>query len=319
VHAVVECEDGWVVKIGVNGRESLGAHSYAINKWAVVRVEREAGFTLSALEDQLIMPLRTLISIVTHERAECFNLRLQPVDEAYRPTFPIHVDPEVRKTSGVRQYGQPVFTPDQVDVPSFISAWIRLARRNIVPVYAVEPGDNGGSLQEQVVAIVNAAETLHRALHVEPNEFPFAQKVWDALKGVEGLNRREREKVRSALRFVEFSLKDRLQELAVDLGSDFCDWYLQCEVENWAVVSSAVRNALSHGYDTSHSVEHDFAALAGIVQVTKSIIALRLLVAAGLPTGAALIDVIKKDRAHLAVVKQSVADWRSLAAKIHGV
>ncbi|MDK1343414.1 hypothetical protein QNO09_08895 [Streptomyces sp. 378] len=318
VHAIAECEDGWVVKIGVSGMESSDAYSHTISKWTTVLVERDSGFTLPVLEDELMMPLRTLISIVTHERAECFNLKLQPIGETYDPTFPIEVDPGMRKREDVRPYGQVIFTPDQVDVQSLISSWISLVRRNIVPVYAAEPSDSRGPLQEQVVECVNAAETLHRSLHGEPEDFPFAEKVWAALpKGAEGLSRKDRERVRSAVKFTEYSLKNRLEELAGALGSDFCDWYLQGDVEKWAIVSSTVRNALSHGYRTTHGVEYDFEALVGIVQITRSIIALRLLVAAGLPAGTALIDMIKKDRPYLALVRQSVADWNSLASKIH--
>ncbi|MFD5833972.1 HEPN domain-containing protein [Streptomyces collinus] len=316
VHAISQCEDGWVVKIGVSGTEASDAYSHTISKWATILVERDAGFTLPELEDELMMPLRALISIVTHERAECFNLQLQPASDSYDPTFPIEVDPGVWNREDIRPYGQVTFTPDQVDVQSLVSNWISLARRNIVPVSAAEPSDSRASLQEQVVECVNAAETLHRTLHGEPEGFPFAEKVWEALKNAGGLNRRDREKVRSAVRFVEFPLKNRLEDLASDLGSDFCDWYLQGNTENWALVSSAVRNALSHGYRTSHGIEHDVPSLVGIVKITRSIIALRLLVAAGLPTGAALVDVIKNDRSYLTLMRQSVADWNSLASRI---
>jgi hypothetical protein len=316
LHATVECEGGWVVKIGVSGMESSDAYSHTISKWATILVERDTGFTLPVLEDELMMPLRALISVVTHERAECFNLKLQPADAIYDHTFPIEVDPEARKREDTKPYGQVIFTPDQVDVQSLIRSWISLARRNIVPVSAAEPSDTRGSLQEQVVECVNAAETLHRSLHGEPDNFPFAEKVWDALKGTEGLSRKERERVRSAVRFIEFPLKNRLEELASALGSEFCDWYLRHSVENWAFVSSAVRNALSHGYETKHGVEHNIEALVGIVKITRSIITLRLLVAAGLPTGTALIDLVVKDRSFLSLAGQSVADWNSLASTI---
>ncbi|MDQ0812116.1 hypothetical protein QFZ63_003830 [Streptomyces sp. B3I7] len=316
---VAECGDGWVVTIGVSGIETAGLYSHAINKWAVVQVKRASGFTLTQLEDGLMIPLSALVSIVTHEPAECFNLKLQPVDDAYRSEFPIEVDPGLKDRDDYGALGQVTFTPEQVDAASFISAWINTAKRNIVPVAATEPRNNRGSLQAQVVECVNAAETLHRTLHAEPDEYPFTAKVWDTLKGTEGLNRSEREKVRSAVRFVEYSLKDRLEELASDLGDEFCHWYLRNNAPNWALVSSAVRNALSHGYETRHGIEHDIASLIGVVRITRSIIALRLLVAAGLPTGHQLIDIVKNDRHYLSLLQQSVADWSSLAQKINSV
>ncbi|WP_193453585.1 HEPN domain-containing protein [Streptomyces rutgersensis] len=191
-----------------------------------------------------------------------------------------------------------------------------MARQNVVPVSAAEPSGSYPSLQEQVVECVNAAETLHRTLHGDADNFPFTTKEWAALKNIEGLNRREREKMRSAVRFVEFPLRSRLEELAGALGGEFCEWYLRCSLENWALVSPAVRNALSHGYRTSHALEHDVATLIGIIKVTRSIIALRLLVAAGLPSGTDLRDFVARDRYYLALLRQSVADWDSLALKI---
>ncbi|MFF9797770.1 HEPN domain-containing protein [Streptomyces rochei] len=316
VHADIECEDGWAVKIGVSGMEVTTPHSFTITKWATVLVERDSGFTLPTLEDEMMTPLRSLISIITHKRAECFNLQLQPADDAYDLPFPIDVDPGVRDREDIRGHGRVTFTPSQIDVHSLVRNWISLARKNVVPVSAAEPSDSQSSLQGQVVECVNAAETLHRSLHGDPDNFPFATKVWEALKSSESLNRGERERIRSAVKFVEFSLKSRLEELAGALGSEFCDWYLRGSPEHWALVSSAVRNALSHGYRTSHAIEHDVASLIGIVKVTRSIIALRLLVAAGLPSGTALIDLIVKDRSYLALARQSVADWKSLASKV---
>ncbi|MBB0243865.1 hypothetical protein FNQ90_07030 [Streptomyces alkaliphilus] len=314
---VAECEDGWVVRIGVSGMEKSSPHSHFSSRWPVVRVDREEEFTLSQLEDEIMMPLRALISIITHEPAECFNLKLQPVDGAYRPTFPVEVDPGLVSRGDNDSLGQVTFTPDQVDVKSFIGGWISMARQNIVPVVTAEPSDNIGFLQVQVVECVNAAEALHRNLHGEPDSFPFAEKVWNSLKGSQGLNRRERERVRSAVKFVERPLRERLEELAKGLGEEFCRWYFLNNTENWALVSSAVRNALSHGYKTSHGVEHDVSCLVGILRIMKSILALRLLVAAGLPTGSELVDLIQRDRAYLYLSGQSVADWHSLASKIN--
>ncbi|MGW9405951.1 hypothetical protein [Streptomyces diastaticus] len=52
VHVNIECEDGWVAKIGVSGMEATGPYSHSITKWVTILVERDNGFTLPILEDE---------------------------------------------------------------------------------------------------------------------------------------------------------------------------------------------------------------------------------------------------------------------------
>lgn len=99
----------------------------------------------------------------------------------------------------------------------------------------------------QVVEVVNAAETLQRT-GSQPNiNSSFAAKVSDELDAT-ALNSREKRKVLHALTITEVPLEKRLLNLANGLGSGFCLWFFDGQVNDWALVASEVRNALSHGY-----------------------------------------------------------------------
>ncbi len=141
--------------------------------------------------------------------------------------------------------------PDVADMPSFLPAWLEVARRCSVPLDAVEPrSSRSDSLQLQLLDVVNAAETLHRALHAEPTEHPFAERVKEALKQSESLTftARERRTVRDAVKFTEVSLDRRLRTLAEDLGPEVCTWLFHDAIQPWAFVTARIRNALRHRF-----------------------------------------------------------------------
>lgn len=91
---------------------------------------------------------------------------------------------------------------------------------------------------------------------------------------------------------------------------------LNDQVAEWAKVAAAVRNALSHGFPTEHRVEQDHRALVGVLRSTQAVIRLRLLVEAGVPSGFALVTMLRRDDQYVALRQQSLADWRQLAASI---
>ncbi|WP_439676777.1 HEPN domain-containing protein [Embleya sp. MST-111070] len=324
---VVDCGDGLTVTIFADLVGTTGPRVRSLRELVAIQVEREAGFTLETLAQRIIMPLRSLISIAFHEPVYEFDCRLQPL--AYRGpdsplahrTLPVSVDPEV--VDAVAAEGElrgctPTFTADDVDVSVLIPKWLRLAEDHIFPVTVAQPHKQRGTLQTMVVEAVNAAETLHRGLHAAVAESDtFTNRVWEALK-LTGLNRKDRDRIRSAIRSNGPSLEKRLAELANDLGEEFCEWFFDGRVAEWALVAASIRNALSHGYGTDHRLEWEAGVLVGVHELTLSIIRLRLLVEAGLPRGAHLIDMVAKDPSYRARRNQRVVDWRQAAAAFRG-
>jgi hypothetical protein len=203
-------------------------------------------------------------------------------------------------------------------MPSFIPAWLKLARRCSVPLDAVEPRRRSGALQLQLLDVVNAAETLHRALHEEPTEHPFAESVRKALEDAGGFNGAQRRDVRDAVKvFMGITLEKRLLALAEELGPEVCQWLFNGTVRPWAYVTARIRNVLSHGLTVSDGVHEDPRALAGALYLTEAVITLRLLTQAGLPSGTALTTQLGRHPGMRSLTNQSIADWPALAHRIN--
>ncbi|MFJ1975266.1 HEPN domain-containing protein [Streptomyces sp. NPDC087903] len=316
---IADCGNGLTLTIWAGLQQTHGWNrNHSAAERVSLQVTSEAGLTLTHLHEQMITPLRSLLAIISHRRIECFNLRLRPLDDdRTRIGYPIRVDPDVidgeAEIASERPDERPTFTADDTNLSSFIPAWLRLAEANSVPLFAAEARDAAGALQTEVVEVVNAAETLHRTTHREPSEHPFADKVLDVLKESGRTNRKERDSVYSAVKMSQLRLEARLLQLAEELGEDFCSWFFQNKAKDWAFVASAIRNALSHGYPTKHRLEHNAEALIGVLRVTRSVLQLRLLVAAGLPHDRALKTLVEQDPAFTAVMRQTVANWSTLA------
>ncbi|MFD5082543.1 HEPN domain-containing protein [Kitasatospora sp. NPDC058406] len=319
---VAECDNGMTVTITALGSGGHGRRSHSLTERVVVAVEREAGFTLEELLEQAVIPLQALLAIIFDRRVEYFNLRLRPHPDAnseyssHAALLPISFDPDVieskHEKDAIREF--PFFTAKDVQASEFIAKWISTSSRSVVPVSVAAPTSQAGSFQIQVVEAVNAAESLHRELHAEPSSSGFAEKVREALKVAGGLNSEERRKVVSAVKMTEVTLEARLLQLAQELGEEFCAWFFDGQVKDWAAIAATVRNALSHGYQTKHRIEHDPGALSGVLQITLAVIRLRLLTEAGLPQDHALIELLSKDPRYRALMRQSVADWGALRA-----
>ena len=315
--AVVDCGGGLVLTLGTTYNQSIGSRAKTITERVIIDATHENGFTLDALEEQVILPLRGLLAISMKNHAEYFNCQLQPLGTDGHLTYPIHVDPEV--VDGVAESNPyhcwPTFTADDIDLPHFLPAWLKLAQDNLVPLAVSEPRVSSGTLRSQVVEAVNAAETLHRTLTVDTAVYPFAEMVKEVLKADGHLNSKDRRRVENAIKLTEVSLEKRLLELAQGLGEVFCVWFFDGRVAEWARVAATVRNALSHGYPTRHRVEDDTGALIGILRMTHAVIRLRLLCEAGLASGDPLEAMLAKDHEYLALMKQTVADWQELAGR----
>jgi ApeA N-terminal domain 1 len=315
--AVANCGDGLVLTIGTNVSESMGIRDRTMTERVIIGATCETGFTLEALEEQVIVPLRGLLAISMKNHTEYFNCQLQPLGLDEHPTYPIHLDPEVidAQAESNPRNSWPTFTTEDIDIPQFLPAWLKLAKDNALPLAVAEPHTQSGTLQSQVVEAVNAAETLHRTLTGDTAVYPFAEMVMGLLKADGKLNSAQRRSVYSAIKLTEVPLEARLLGLAEGLGEPFCAWFFNGRVRDWARVAATVRNALSHGYPTRHRIEDDTGALIGILEMTRTVIRLRLLCAAGLPSGDPLEVLLAKDQSYLALMKQTIADWRELAAR----
>ncbi|MEU3838412.1 HEPN domain-containing protein [Streptomyces sp. NPDC028635] len=314
--------DDGTISIGVRENRRFGRRVRSLRERVVVRATRSSGFTLDQLEKEIVGPMRALIAIGVAEPVSVFNLRVVPKDpltEDGGPRF-LTVDPhdgqEPEEPAPTMQAPLPL-SPSLDGMPSFIPAWLELARRCSVPLDAVEPHRRSGSLQLQLLDVVNAAETLHRALHEEPAEHSFAERVRKALDDAGGFNAAQRRDVRDAVKvFMGITLEKRLLVLAEELGPEVCQWLFNGTVKPWAYVTARIRNALSHGFTAADGVHEDPGALAGALYLTEAVITLRLLTEAGLPAGAALTTQLNRHLGMRSLAKQSIADWPALAHRI---
>jgi hypothetical protein len=318
---IVECDGGLVLTIGTATSNNDGIRVRSISERVVVDVSATSGFSLDGLMNDFIIPLRCLLAIAFRRQVEYRNLCVhQHVDihQAIRErTFSlIEVEPGVADLpSQSEAWMFPTFTVKDIDASVFMPRWLRIAQDNPVPFAVAEPRAKGGSLRSQVVEAVNAAETLHRRLYDSTAVFPLADKVWEELKKT-GLSHHERRKVRNSVKLSELPLELRLLQLANGIGEETCAWLLNRQVAEWAFVAATVRNALSHGYSTSHKVEEDEGALIGILRLAHVIVRLRLLVEAGFPANEPLIAMMAKAPDYRSLMKQSLADWGQLSATI---
>lgn len=320
---IVECGNGLRITIAILTRQTHGTRTRSLTTQTVMRVERDVGFTYDEFFD-IVRPLSGLLSIVLHRQVEVVNLQLQPNYDpptdarVPRSVHPIAVDPGVVGDPIDSEFDDlpPTLIAEAVDLAALLPGWMRVASKNRFPLDVAAPSKSSGPLQFEAVAVVNAAETLHRTLHWTPHESELAERVREGLKACGGFTSKERSKVASALQHQGVTLERRLVEIAQGLGHGAGAWLLNDQVAEWAKVTAVVRNALSHGFPTAHRVEEDYSALIGILQTTQALVRLRLLVEAGVPSGSALVTLLQGDHQYVALRQQSLADWRQLAASI---
>ncbi|TXL84694.1 HEPN domain-containing protein [Streptomyces sp. IB2014 016-6] len=318
---VIALDDG-TLHIGVREVRHLGRRARSVRERVVVMVKRDSGFTLDELEREITGPMRALVAIGVDEPVSVFNLLITRDDSPTKGReLRLAVDPPDGREPEEPKPGMHAplpLSPSLVEVPSFIPAWLKLARRSSVPLDAVEPRQRSGSLQLQLLDVVNAAETLHRALHDEPAEHPFAARVRETLRASGEFNSDERRSVHDAVKvFVGVTLEKRLLALAEDLGPDVCEWLFNDAVRPWAMVTASIRNALSHGFPAPHGVHEDPGALVGALHLTEAVITLRLLTEAGLSSSADLTTQLGRHHRLRSLANQSVADWPALAHRIN--
>jgi hypothetical protein len=322
---VVPLADGGRIVIGVRDGGVSGRRVKTLRERVIVRAEHPGGFTLDKLDQDVAGPLRALVAIGVDEPVSVFNLRVSPEDKPAPDRAPVRpffdVDPHDGEEPDTLPSSVPLpfpLSPDVRDMPSFLPAWLDVARQCSVPLDAVEPRLRAGTLQLQFLEVVNAAETLHRDLHAAPVEHPFAERVRDGLAKSEiSFTAAERRSVRDAVKFTEVSLERRLLTLAEGLGTEACTWLFADAVRPWAFVTARMRNVLSHGFPATDGVHEDPGALAAALRLAAAVITLRLLMTAGLCSGAELVDRLERHRGMRALSKQKLADWPALAHRIN--
>ncbi|WP_406733505.1 HEPN domain-containing protein [Streptomyces sp. NBC_01794] len=322
----IQCQDGLTITIGVREHRHYGRRAKSLRERVSIFVSRESGFTIDELHTDVIIPLRILVAIGLNEPVQVYDIRLHP--EGVEPTdgeqlpwleLPVQVDPadgdEPQEISQAAAHPLPL-APALKDMEPFIAAWMDVARQCAVSLDAIEPRQRSGSVQGQLLEVINAAETLHRTLHDEPTEFPFAERVRDTLQEVGGFTSSERRDVRDALKFAELTLEQRLLQLVEELGTEVSTWLFNGQATQWAFTAAAIRNVLSHGYEASHGVHEDPGALIGVLRFADVVVTLRILVQAGMPSGQDLVGRLQTHPRLRYLVRQSIADWPALASAI---
>lgn len=315
----VDCNNGRWLQISAGASTTSGKRLMKVEEVVRFSLRVEGGLSLRVITDEILEPIRMLMAINFARPVDWFNLVLHTSTED--SDCWLKLDPEVRSinpeaSSLVTQ--DAAFDAARVDIGTLLARWLDLARISVIPMAVAEPHGRRAMLQTEVVEMVNAAETLHRIRHADGVESSFATRVKEALGQLQrgALNHKERKKVMSAVRVMEVTLERRLQELAADLGEEFCEWFFGHQMLDWAYVSSSLRNALSHGYPTKHSLEKDTAALAAVHQVTRAIVQLNLLVAAGLPADAPLVALLSDNYHYRQMKDQKLLNWRTAATTI---
>lgn len=214
---------------------------------------------------------------------------------------------------------QMLFTPEDIELSSFLPRWLELAERALVPVgIFVERDDGIKDLQVDVVETVMAAETLHRVLHQESEDEPeIVQRLFAAI-GEDALNYRERRRLRSVLKQgYGPTLENRLRRLIAEL-TDPVEHYLVGvdNADHWAKVAAAIRNALTHGLPAKHGLHTDTKALVAVKEVTRRVIELSLAVSCGLPAGETLAGRLHGIHRYQSAANQQLVSWAELASRI---
>ncbi|MFB7301333.1 ApeA N-terminal domain 1-containing protein [Streptomyces rubiginosohelvolus] len=314
--------DEGTLSIGVRKNRHFGRRVRSLHERVLAKVDKSSGFTLDQLVKEIVGPMRALVAIGVNEPVSVFNLRVVPEDPLAEggPPRSFAVDPhdgEEPEEPAPAMHTPLPLSPSLDGMQSFIPAWLKLARSCSVPLDAVEPRRRSGSLQLQLLDVVNAAETLHRTLHEEPTEHPLAKRVRETLKDAGDFNSAERRDVHDAVKvFVGITLEKRLLALAEELGAEVCEWLFNGAVRPWAFVTARIRNALSHGFTAPDGVHEDPGALAGALYLTEAVITLRLLTEAGLPSSTTLTSQLDRHPRMRSLAKQSIADWPALAHRI---
>lgn len=302
-----------------------------------VMVSDAAGFTLEQFQRDIEMPLRALLSVCLNHPVDTSNADVivhddhqpppaarGPDDDSYEPPLPAgRLDPGLIGTAGRSRYvpaNRPKLTADTLDFSTVVPAWLELAAQTLMPMGSAltRPDAPAPPLQNQVVAEVNAAETLHRALNPGEPDTSFAERIKTHLaEHPEKLNSKDRSRVVGALKHAdEPNLERRLSALARNLGDQVGDWLLGGHLNDWAMVAATMRNALAHGFPTAHHVETDVGAMAGVHATVKAVTHLAMITHCGLPGGRRLAELISDDPRFRAVANQQLANWAILAARI---
>lgn len=318
----IDCGNGLSLHIWADVSVTSGRHLEKVEEVVRFSLRVGRGLSLREITEEVLGPIRMLMAINFARPIEWFNLILRP--RAGDPDHWIKLDPEVRL---IDPESSPLIAQDaafdaaRVDIRTLLARWLDLAHTSVIPMAVAEPHGRRAMLQTEMIEMVNAAETLHRTRHVDVVESTFATRVKEALGQLEpgGLNRKERKKVVNAVTVMEATLERRLRELAADLGEEFCEWFFGDEMLDWAYVSSSLRNALSHGYRTKHSLEKDTTTLIAVHQVTRSVVQLNLLIAAGLPIDGHLVNLLRNNYHFCFVKGQKLLSWRAAAAVIRAL
>ena len=310
----VECDDGLTLEVWADISSRIGSRHRSMTEEVYLSARRNDGFTIDELFDDIVLPLRRLLSIIHSARGEYHDGRLYLADE---PDRPLIIDPEINPAAGRDVWREDrLFPGDDRAIRTLFPEWLRMHRSNELSIVVAEPGYGGGTGQAHAVELVNALETLHRALHPAPTANPFADKVADAVASLTGFTKQQRKRIVMGVSINEVRLEKRLLELARGLGAPFVEWFFRGQVTDWAYTLSQVRNALAHGYHTPHRLGYDSRTIVAIVETARVVLRLCLLAQAGTPTDSSFVPMLEANPDVSHVRNQSLVEWRTTANRI---
>lgn len=368
----VALTDGWTLELGTAVSSTRGSWKISLSIDTSIRTTRSGGFTYEELWAAIIRPLRMLIGAAHgspsrltalscwkhHEgdRDESTGADVAPPSlNVKRPTaeFDVTGEPSIEPLDAHRMF----FTSydlrsqsnptDTTQLKAFIRRWLELSGTYPLPTAMLDPVERTSSLNLKVLQTLAAAEGLHRAFAgaaLDPpstSHLKIIRKIEDMnsaqLSSADRrLNSNELRRVRKSLQPPETNFAQRLQSLALALDEDFAEWFFDGQVVEWSSVAADIRNMIAHGYGLlrTHHLAEDPATLVALLETTRVVVELRMLVEAGLPMSSGVRGLIERssptvlptpgerapavfaNRAYLAVRNQRLVNWRALAVQV---
>lgn len=187
----VECGYGLTLTFWADITSTFGSRRRSMVEEVYLTARHDQGLSLDELLDDIVLPLRRLVSIVHGARGKYHDVRLYLTDEA---NDLLRVDPNVEPSAeGELGRRQPLFPGNDEAIRTLFPRWLHMHRANeLLPIVVAEPGHESGPVQTVAVELINALETLHRSIHEPPTTSPFAEKVAKAVDSLTDFTKRER-------------------------------------------------------------------------------------------------------------------------------
>ncbi|MFE4198427.1 HEPN domain-containing protein [Paenarthrobacter sp. NPDC056912] len=270
-----------------SGESGLGRSSY--RDQIAVKVSAEKGLTLEELDRNFELPVTAFIACMSGQQSDVSSKKLWNIlDENYEVLDTRISDVKVDPWTSPEQHMNNLSTlirDNDAFFQDVMTRWLQLSETLLNPMAIAAPRKQRGYLEMETFAAVSAVEQIQRELTVG-RPTPFADSLKTKLSDCRealGLNSAERRAIFNAVKLSEFTLQQRLEDLVGGETASFFEWFFQDHVKEWAEVSVKVRNRLAHGLALPEGQSEDYGLLMDVLEASKSVIFLRLLLECGFP------------------------------------